>query len=115
MTEETWTLEHTHYIDDGKRAGYSTIKCGDDDVATFYLTGHDMRAGKGQRARAILAAAAPAMLDALKLYDATYCATQTHPTVSQEAACMSVVRAAIALATTDQEEAVSRCSPSSLR
>ena len=39
-----------------------------------------------------------AMLAALKLYDKTYAATQTHPTPTQEAVCIAAARAAMAMA-----------------
>lgn len=51
-----------------------------------------------REANARLIAAAPDMLAALQLYDATYASTQTHPTVVQEAACIATIRAAIAKA-----------------
>ena len=53
------------------------------------------------QANAKLIAAAPDMLAALKLFISTYAATQTHPTIIQEAAVISAIRAAIAKAETD--------------
>jgi hypothetical protein len=50
-------------------------------------------------ANARLIAAAPDMLAALQLYDATYASTQTHPTASQEAAVINAVRSVLAKVT----------------
>ncbi len=50
------------------------------------------------KANAHLIAAAPDLLAALKLYEATYVTTQRHPTPGQEAICMNAVSTAIAKA-----------------
>lgn len=56
------------------------------------------RLGAESVANARLIATAPELLQALKLYLSTYADTQTHPTVTQEAECINVVRAAVAKA-----------------
>jgi hypothetical protein len=78
------------------RAGVFVVRLPDErPIAQCWIEGETI---ERREANARLFAAAPDMYAALKLYDSTYAATQTHPTHSQEAAVITAVRTALAKA-----------------
>lgn len=103
-TPGPWTAEHRNVSEDGPPTFCGYIMAGPNadiherEIAVLY-------GDVDREANARLIAAAPDMLEALKLYIATYVHTQRHPSVTEEATVMRVVESAVAkaLAVTPQQ------------